>query len=276
MSNAWDNWKDGVDAANKAERDRRARDAEILRRGTSETLKIHEAARKRTQSSQQTPSGGNVAGGSNYGPSSGPSKSAGCLFLFLILLFGAGVLVWATLHEMTPNSTADKNSATQSDQAPANLQPGPHAKPSPGALEHPANPSAYGSQARPINPMSNAPANPLESASPQNPSASPFTNPITPTYFRNFAASRDGMSNGCSKGSLVFAAASMTFTCASDPAKNVTVRVNDVAGIDKNGIVTRSNQKFHFRISGMPKEQVAPAFSEWLRNANPSAAPSRN
>lgn len=64
----------------------------------------------------------------------------------------------------------------------------------------------------------------------------------------------------------------MKFTCPSDERKSVMVNSGDVVGIDKNGIVLRPDQKYHFRIAGISKNQVAQIFEEWLRSASAGAA----
>ena len=81
-------------------------------------------------------------------------------------------------------------------------------------------------------------------------------------------ASRDGFNNGCKHGQLILQAATVTFTCASDPGKNVAVRIEQVKNLDNNGIVVFPRRKYHFDIAGKQKEDVRALFALWLANAH--------
>ena len=219
----------------------------------------------------------------------GPGLASAALAAFLLFLFFAGWLA-VHLHSRSQNRSASANTPSSSS---TQAEPGSsHPKPSPLGYQQPAQVAPVLMHVPPtqIPPVQVSPGqispsqaqvssvNPPHSANPAATTIQPPSSivPGMPQAFnRRFTASRDGFSNGCDEGVLAFSATSMTFTCPSDPSKNVSIDARNVVGVDKNGIMAASKQKFHFHIAGVQKDDAAPIFAEWLRNAK-TVSPSTN
>lgn len=267
--NAGENWKDGIDASKQAEQDGRPRDDETFKGDIAATRKAGEGSANAAASGFKATEPPHAGVGSVSGTSnrllSDKGKAGGCLFL-LVVFCGICWFIWERPNREKGTSNSAGNPTNQADRVKANpsqSQPSA-AKPSPdGRLS-----SVEAPQAQPSSTQSNFSGREVVGAASVAAPAPNIENQNAQPFFRKYDASRDGMSNGCSRGSLVFSSISMNFTCLSDPSKSVIVSVTDVAGIDKNGVVDSRNRKFHFRIGGMSKDAVAPIFLEWLKGAN--------
>jgi hypothetical protein len=81
-------------------------------------------------------------------------------------------------------------------------------------------------------------------------------------------ADRDGAMNGCREGTLLLRGPSLTFTCpAPHEDHSVTLTVDQVRGVDKNGIELVSKKKYHFHVEDMSEDQVVRLFGNWIREA---------
>ena len=86
-------------------------------------------------------------------------------------------------------------------------------------------------------------------------------------------ADRDGAMNGCHGGTLLLRGPSMSFTCpAPHENRGVTLTVDQVKGVDKNGIELISKEKYHFHVKDMNEEQVTRLFGNWIREAKASSS----
>jgi hypothetical protein len=84
-------------------------------------------------------------------------------------------------------------------------------------------------------------------------------------------ADRDGAKNGCHGGELRLQGPSLSFTCpAPHEDKGVTLTVDQVKGVDKNGIELVSKKKYHFHLEDMSEDQVVRLFSNWIQAARTS------
>lgn len=69
---------------------------------------------------------------------------------------------------------------------------------------------------------------------------------------------------GC-EGMLILKASGLQFTCPSDVGKSFSVALNEIRGIDDDGIVTTTGAKYHFdKVPGGDKEYVERLFEDWL------------
>ena len=290
---AFENWKKGVDASNKFEQERRAKDAESQKKAYSTILGIHKAnppifgppvdgrSYEHGRNLGETfKVRGSNKGGYVAGPSYGSSKRSGSVgaaaaafvVLLLFIVVVVGFAISGTNDDKKTTSNSDDTSASTPSQTPgasADSNP-PIAKPSPLGI---SNTAAANSDTTSMQPPVPSTASTEATSADQAPTASSV--PQVPLLFsRTYEASRDGMNNGCDQGTLSFAATFVSFICSSDSSKSVSpINASDVVGIDKNGIIVRPKQKYHFHIAGMRKDDTAPIFAEWLRNSgiNPAA-----
>lgn len=233
----------------------------------------------------------NAAGGSSGGGTItvGPGLASAVLAGFLLLLI-VGVWLFFHLHHkaQSTSATGDSTSQSSSQAGPSRPKPSPLGFPQPPPVtplptQLPATqiPLAQVSPGQITPRQLQMPAvNPNTSSNPAAAALHPPSNipntSMPQAFARTFSATRDGFSNGCDGGILAFSATSMSFTCPSDPGKNVSVNARDVLGVDKNGIVVASKQKFHFHIAGVQKDDTASIFSQWLKSAKMTPGASGN
>ena len=200
----------------------------------------------------------------------GTAARGGAILAALILL---GLVVWLAAKYSGKKSAASPDPITLPSQTATSTQA--HAKPSPlgyaneQAQVAPQPVRPLPPSTAPGTPPGTAPANPAMQgpAVAFNPPPAPAQLPVgtAPAPFTSsFTASRDGFSNGCSPGTLTFRGTLVTFTCPSDPSKNVRVEAASVVGLDGNGILVRPSQKYHFTAKSMSKDQVVATFARWL------------
>jgi len=211
----------------------------------------------------------------------GPGLASAAVAGFLLLLMFAGWLVFGR-HSGSQNRSVSavlpSLSSTQAEMGSS------RPKPSPLGYQQPAPVTTAPTHVPPtqiplvqVSPGQITPGqvqmgsvNPAHGAKPGTATVQPPSNVpagMPQGFHRRYTASRDGFSNGCDDGVLAFSATSMTFTCPSDSGKNVSIDARNVVGVDKNGIMAASKQKFHFHIAGMQKDDAGAVFSEWLNNA---------
>lgn len=85
-----------------------------------------------------------------------------------------------------------------------------------------------------------------------------------------FEATHKKMFGGCT-GQLELTASRLRFSCRQD---DLDVPVDAIAKTNKNGIVLRSGEKYHFTMANRSKDQVEAIFIAWLNRVQ-SAPPER-
>jgi len=65
-------------------------------------------------------------------------------------------------------------------------------------------------------------------------------------------------------GQLTLNSSELVFNCPGNPNDAIQVAINQIAGVDDNGIRLTSGKKYHFTISGMDKNGERALFADWL------------
>ncbi|MCU1328113.1 MAG: hypothetical protein JWN34_3483 [Bryobacterales bacterium] len=94
-----------------------------------------------------------------------------------------------------------------------------------------------------------------------------------PVEGQRFRAQHKKGFGGC-WGELLLGTDRLVFTCNDDPGKNVTLPVNQITGVDDDGVAAGSD-KYHFGIQSLSgKRVVHELFGEWIarvRATHPTA-----
>jgi hypothetical protein len=228
---------------------------------------------------------GSYGGSSSYSGSSGGSgkaKSAGAGLVVLLIVIA--VIAYSGSGGRSTNSQNTDNTsssaAPQSDSGAAQSSP-EIPKPSPDNQDQ--NRDQYQNPQQPPPTQQSEPQSATTTAPGSNgtvpesaPTGANAPGAPPPPVSMTRTANRDGINNGCKGGQLIVDPSTITFTCPSDPSKNVDVSSGQVIEVDKNGIVVYPKLKYHFDIDGMNKQEVHDLFAQWLESARKASAPSVN
>lgn len=81
--------------------------------------------------------------------------------------------------------------------------------------------------------------------------------------------------HGC-KGMLTLKASGLQFTCPEDDGKSFFVALNDIRGLDDDGIITIDGSKYHFdMLPGGDREYTEQLFAAWLSRVRVAQPPHR-
>jgi hypothetical protein len=65
-------------------------------------------------------------------------------------------------------------------------------------------------------------------------------------------------------GQLTLNSSELAFSCPGNPGEGVQVAINQIDGVDDNGVRLISGKKYHFTIAGMSKNSERALFADWL------------
>ena len=83
-----------------------------------------------------------------------------------------------------------------------------------------------------------------------------------------FQATHKKMFGGC-KGELELTSTALLFRC---PKSELDFPVNAIASANKDGVVLKSGEKYHFAIANHTKDQAKAIFISWLSRVQPTSA----
>jgi hypothetical protein len=201
---------------------------------------------------------------------------SGKIIILVLLAVAAGL--WYVASRKSNTSTKYSNGSVSPQTSGSGSAP--IAKPSPIRREQPAQTQSSGTVSPVVQPQQGPIINPAQSQGTENSATlPPPTVSVVPPSFPfgvRMSANRDGMSNGCKQGVLIFEVSRITFTCPTDGSKSLAASASEVKNIDGNGIQLLSKQKYHFDIQGNSKDKTRDLFAQWLENARRGPSPFSN
>ena len=211
---------------------------------------------------------GNKSSGNRESSSPWPGILIAAVIILLVL---AGVL-WFTFGRA--NHTGQRLSL--SDAMPARPTLHTSGKPSAGRpIAVPGAPAtATAAPQTPNLPSVSTPSPAVVPASAANPLNTSVQITPWPAEGKRFAAERRGARNGCKSGSLWLQPTGLAYECTNDGSKSVAVSLEQLKGLDDDGIEALPHEKYHFRIDGQSKDDTRALFADWkLRTSSSYGGP---
>jgi hypothetical protein len=101
--------------------------------------------------------------------------------------------------------------------------------------------------------------------------------PVVRSLDLRMKADREGGLAGCKNGNLQLNRSGIRFICPSGSSKNVTLSLDEIKGVHKNGVQAKKDgHLYHFRIHDMSSEQSEQLFRGWLQEAGAASTPDVN
>lgn len=220
-----------------------------------------------------------VAGAGSIGPAQGVGIGLWLVIAFGILLCLPIVGVILGYIARPPAGTASivpggSSSEASSDSAARIPKPAPgkpmapvSEAPPPSVVHSPSD-----SAIAPVSPPQVAvPLSPITSPGPAVPQPSTAVpQPAAPAPAGGafaavtYPARHDRHFGGECNGQLTLNSAALVFNCPADPGSGFQVPVNQIDGVDENGVRLFTGKKYHFTINGMNKGAERALFADWL------------
>jgi hypothetical protein len=160
---------------------------------------------------------------------------------------------------------------SESDRKSPFVAPKPNAQPKTGTVAPAFQPAAgppTGPAAKPAKPSPAIAAAAIQPEQPAQPKESADRAPNrTPAYTpATFQATHKKVFGGCT-GELVLTSAALLFRCPKQA--DLDVPIGEIAGANKDGVLLKSGEKYHFAIANRTKDQAEAIFITWLSKVQP-------